>query len=107
MTKRAATVQLDTGRASLRRPDPKIHYGGDTCQSDCQKTPQNARNRTFQFLFEHLMFETGLALRSAKAKVKYTNLQAAKKIQHNSTKVVRLTSSGHTFVSTMSQLTTS
>jgi hypothetical protein len=71
--------------------DPKVHYGNDMDQSNCQKTPQIARNRTFQFLSEHLMFEIGIALRSAKAKMKYTNLQATKKIQHNSTKVVGLT----------------
>jgi hypothetical protein len=87
---------IASGRRRVRQPmvqaaDPKVHYGNDMHQSNCQKTPQIARNRTFQFLFEHLMFEIGIALRSAKAKMKYTNLQAAKKIQHNSTKVVGLT----------------
>jgi hypothetical protein len=75
----------------VQAANPKVHYGNDMDQSDCQKTPQIARNRTFQFLSEHLMFEIGMAPRSAKAKMKYTNLQAAKKIQHNSTKVVGLT----------------
>lgn len=84
--------------------DLKVHYGNDVCLSNCQETPRNARNRTFQFLFEHLMFEICAAFQFAKAKVKYTNLQAAKKIQHNSAKVVRLSLSGHTSVPTMALL---
>src|ERR1700730_14366054 len=91
----------------VQTADPKIHYGDDMCLTNCQKTPRNARNRTFQFLFEHLMFEICAALRSAKAKVKYTNLQAAKKIQHSRAKVVRLTSSGHTSMATMTRSKTS
>lgn len=104
MPNRAASRQRRIQQQMVQTADPKVHYGNDMCPSNCQKTPRNARNRTFQFLFEHLMFEICAALRSAKAKVKYTNLQAAKKIQHNSTKVVRLSLSGHTSMSTMTLL---
>ncbi|MFM0502979.1 hypothetical protein [Paraburkholderia caffeinilytica] len=100
----SASWQRRTQQRMIQTADPKVHYGDDMSRLNCQKTPQNARNRTFQFLFEHLMFETGAALRSAKAKVKYTNLQAAKKIQHNSAKVVRLSLSGHTSMPTMALL---
>src|SRR5258708_12913873 len=104
MPKRITSQQDRIQPRMVQTADPKIHYGNDVCPTNCQKTPRNARNRTFQFLFEHLMFEICVALRSAKAKMKYTNLQAAKKIQHNSTKVVRLSLSAHTSVSTMTLL---
>jgi hypothetical protein len=101
MTNRTASWQHRMQRQIVQATDSKIQYGNHMAQADCEKTSQNVRNWTFQFHFEHLMFEMGATLRSAKAKVKYTNLQAAKKIQHNSAKVVRLTSFGHTSVTTM------
>ena len=106
MPNRVTSRQCSMQQPIDRTANPKIYYGNDMDQSNCPKTPRNARNQTFQFLFEHFMFEIGATHQSAKAKMKYTNLQAAKKIQHNSTKVVRLTSSGHTSVSTMAPLKT-
>jgi hypothetical protein len=83
MPNRVISRQRNRQQQINRTANPKIYYGNDMSQSNCQKPPQNARNQTFQFLFEHFMFEIGATHQSAKAKVKYTNLQAAKKIQHN------------------------